>query len=346
MGEDSVAIKLGEMLLSRGLITRSQLEEALLGQKQFGGRLGTNLVEMGLITEELVASCLSEQLGVPHVRPQALAAIPRDVIARLSRELAEKYRVVPLRLEREMHVAMADPHSFDRIDELAFAVGMRLRPYVVTEVSLNYALERYYGLRREVRHLSAMQFGLRPTPVFGVPITDIAAADTPPALQVAPQAPSVIDQLAAVMNTPDVARALMQYFGEVFPAVLLFRVLDGAAVPIEVAHEQRRGPTKGLHGLSLHSTTWLGALVGKPQVFYRREVNDPDLLQLLPAMAISPHDLTLVPVLDGAQAMYIVAGQGRDEVYLRGALSGIRKFLGKAGQALRVVALRDEIRAE
>jgi hypothetical protein len=149
-----MAVKLGEMLVGRGLVTPQELEDALLAQRQLGGRLGSNLVELGFVTEEQLAACLSEQLGLPFGRAEAVAALPPELVARVPREVAAKYRAVPLRVDgRELHVGLADPHDLDRVDELSFALGCRVRPHVMTEVTLNYALERYYNIKREARFL-------------------------------------------------------------------------------------------------------------------------------------------------------------------------------------------------
>src|SRR5689334_22216766 len=125
-----MALKLGELLIARGLLTSEQLGQALQGQSIFGGKLGTNLVEMGFVTEEQIAAALSQQLGLPCAKPQWVANIPRDVIACLSKDMAERYRAIPLRKEgRELHVALADPQNLDRVDEMAFTLGCPVRPY-------------------------------------------------------------------------------------------------------------------------------------------------------------------------------------------------------------------------
>jgi len=148
-------VKIGELLVAKKLITWAQLEEALDAKRYYGGRLGSNLVEMGFISEDQLALCLSEQLEVPYVRPEEVASIPGDIIAKVPRKLAEKYRVVPLRATRhELFVAVADPSLVDQIDELGFALDLRIRPLIITEVTLNYALERYYGVPRPVRLLA------------------------------------------------------------------------------------------------------------------------------------------------------------------------------------------------
>lgn len=338
-----MGLKLGEMLVSRGLITREQLQDALLAQKQFGGKLGTNLVEMGLVTEDQISQLLSEQLGVPFVGPQALGSIPRDVIARIPREVAEKFRVVPLKLDRELHVCMADPQNFERLDELTFALGIRIRPYVVTEVSLNYALERYYSVRPEARYLSAARIGL-----FSAPSPDRAPSGAVPVLPIfdAPSAPiTVIDELASVMTEEDAVRAVMRYFADVFPFAVLLAIGDGRATPVQMGQGARRWPAPGQLALPLDPQSLVGGVVARPQIVFRAEPNDPALLWLCQQLAIPPESLTLIPLVDGTRVPYVLLAQGRDEAYLREAARSIRKFLGKVSHALRIVALRNEIGA-
>src|SRR5881392_642859 len=109
-----MASRLGELLIARGLLTPEQLGQALQGQSISGGKLGTNLVEMGFVTEDQIADSLSQLLGLPCARPQSVANIPRDVIAHLPKELAERYQAIPLKKEgRELHVGLADPQNLE-----------------------------------------------------------------------------------------------------------------------------------------------------------------------------------------------------------------------------------------
>jgi hypothetical protein len=335
-------VKLGEMLVSRGLITHEQLNEALFAQQQFGGRVGTLLVEMGMVAEDQLAAALSQQLSVPWVRPQALAAIPRDVIARLPRDLAQKYRVVPIKLDRELHICSADPQNFERLDELRFAVGCPVRAYVVTEVTLNYALERYYGIRREVRP----QFATRASGVY-----DAVGASAPPgSLSPSPDEPSaaprgLLDQLANVMTDEDVVNALMRYFAETFEHAVILALGDGIAAPVLQARGNRLGRPNG-PTVRLAPGSLLNDLVTRAQVVHRAQLNDPELRRLCAALGMPVDLLTLVPVFDdGGRLPYVVIAQGRDEAYLRGAFAGMAGFLKRVANAIRIVALRNGIRA-
>src|SRR5210317_2011894 len=91
-----MAIKLGELLIQKDLLTQAQLEEALQAQVIFGGTLGTILIEMGLITEDALAAILAQQLSIPCAKPGQLEDIPEDVINIIPVELAERHKVVPV----------------------------------------------------------------------------------------------------------------------------------------------------------------------------------------------------------------------------------------------------------
>lgn len=148
-----MAFKLGELLIQQKLITSSQLEEALQFQVIFGGRLGTNLLEMGCLKEEDIARVLSNKLGVPYFESsEQLASIPEELIRLIPRELAEKYRVIPVKLENhKLTLVMADPSNLNVIDELAFRTGCIIQPMVAPELRVSSALERYYNIQRSAR---------------------------------------------------------------------------------------------------------------------------------------------------------------------------------------------------
>ncbi len=346
-----MGLKLGEMLVSRGLITRGQLSDALLAQRQFGGKLGTNLVEMGVLSDDQLATCLSEQLGLPWVRPQALGSIPNDVIARFPRKLAEGYRVVPLKHDRAWHVCMADPQNFERLDELRFALGTQVKPYVVTEVSLNYALERYYGIQREARFHRAAKALLDgddsvPHDVSAPMLSDPfgGALAEPFAAPKAAPSTSVIDDLANAMTDDDVFRALLRYFVDQFDHAVILNVAEGYAVPTLMSDRLARRPGPMSGALMVSSGTLLHAVIARPQVVWKERLDDATLAGLCQSVSMPPSKITLAPVLDGPRVRVLVLAQGLDEGTLTQLSIGMRKFLGKVSQALRIVALRASIR--
>ena len=91
-----MALRLGELLIKKNLLTQAQLEEALQAQVIFGGTLGTILIEMNLISENVLAEILANLLNIPCLKPDQLEDIPEHVIKIISPELAEKHKVVPV----------------------------------------------------------------------------------------------------------------------------------------------------------------------------------------------------------------------------------------------------------
>lgn len=341
-------MKLGELLVNRGLVTAEQVEDALFAQRQFGGRLGTNLIEMGAITDEDLARCLSEQLSVPYVRPQALAAIPKEVIARLPRKLAEKYRIVPLRYQGgDLHLCMADPQNFSKLDELRFALNCPIHSYVVTEVTMNYALERYYGIRREVR-MRDITGGVREvsTPIPSPGFVERRITQALPVFGEASEVSvTVLDELANVMTDDDVVKAMFRYFTDVFDEVLILAVADRRPAVVRAGSKTRAREVRGVAAMGLTDGSLLHGVLARPQALHQATIADADLKRLCTAIGFPLNNHSFIPVFDGNRPFYLVVGQGRDERYLVTAFAGIKTFVAKASHALRIVALRREITA-
>lgn len=148
-------VKVGSLLVREGIISEAELEEALRNKVIFGGKLGTNLIELGYITPERLGEALSKHKGFPKVDPAQLNSIPGNVIALITAETAKQHQVIPLALDKKrLTVAMADPCDLTAIDKLSFMTGMYINPVVIPELLLIMALERYYNIRRETRYIA------------------------------------------------------------------------------------------------------------------------------------------------------------------------------------------------
>lgn len=148
-----MAITLLDMLLEAGMLTPRQIDDALQHRIFYGGKIGTNLVELGFLREEDLAKFLGRKLGVGYVAPEKLLAIPADVIALLPRELALKYKAIPLLLDRNrLHLVMADPADLPAIDDIAFITGHLVKPLITPEFRLIQALGQYYQMEISPRY--------------------------------------------------------------------------------------------------------------------------------------------------------------------------------------------------
>jgi len=150
-----VSKRIGTLLIEKGLLTPDQLDAALKSQLIVGGHLGTSLIELGFIDERPFGQALAEAFDAAYAPRELFDHIPRSVIETLPRELVEKHCVVPLKkVEKSLDVAMAQPNDFIAVQELAFATGLRIVPWVSPEVRLYQAMERYYQIKRPLRYVS------------------------------------------------------------------------------------------------------------------------------------------------------------------------------------------------
>jgi hypothetical protein len=146
------SMKLGEMLVRDGSLAREQLDRALARQAQDGGRLGTILVEMGLIDADALTVYLGLELGIPIATGATLERAKRTAVRLLTPAQARHYRCIPIIVQdRQLIAAMDDPHDMEALDELYRLTGYRVLPRVAPEIRIFYYLERYYGVPRPPR---------------------------------------------------------------------------------------------------------------------------------------------------------------------------------------------------
>jgi hypothetical protein len=146
------AQKLGELLVDAGVITMPQLSDALSHQRQHGGRLGTCLVELGLLDDKQLASILAKQLNIPSASAAQLEKCEAFAVKLVPPSLAEKLRAVPIRQDGDkLWVVMADPTDKQALGELSKVTGKKIRAMVAPELLVQYALERYYKVKRKPR---------------------------------------------------------------------------------------------------------------------------------------------------------------------------------------------------
>jgi type IV pilus assembly protein PilB len=137
--------KLGEILVRENLITQEQLRDALDYQRENGGRLGTNLVKMGMISDDVITAVLSRQYGIPSINLD-LFNIEPDVIKLISQDVALKYMVLPIsKMGPTLTLAMADPTNVFAIDDIKFITSLNVEPVIASETSINLAIGKYYS---------------------------------------------------------------------------------------------------------------------------------------------------------------------------------------------------------
>ena len=141
---------LGRILKEMGLVTESQIQEALAIQKERGGAIGEILVELNYITREDLTLALASQAGMEVVNLDD-TQIPPEVISHISASIAQVYRVVPVRFRNGvLTVALADPTHLKTLDDLRFLLNCEVKGAVSGESSVDRAIQTYYNIRENV----------------------------------------------------------------------------------------------------------------------------------------------------------------------------------------------------
>lgn len=177
-------MRLGDLLISAGVIRPEQLNEALDIQKKTRERLGDVLINNGIITEQQLIEALQMQLGVDFVDLTAVS-IPLELARFVPRSIAKKYCVVPVKLQKdELYVAMSDPLNFEAQEEIKSASRKQVVPMIATRRAVEQAVATLYGNEGTARAIEEMkrEAGSNQTDIVPVQMSkavDNGAAEAP-----------------------------------------------------------------------------------------------------------------------------------------------------------------------
>ena len=134
--------RLGELLLSAGVITQEDLDKAL--QLQVGGnrRLGYLLIKMNIISEEQLHSALARQLGLDIVRVKE--EFSPEVKKILPRHICRKYNAIPLSTgeHNTLKIAMIDPSDSEAVSTIEKYTGKVLEPVLASHSDIESSITK------------------------------------------------------------------------------------------------------------------------------------------------------------------------------------------------------------
>jgi len=172
-----MSAKLGEILVRENLISPQHLRQALDYQREHGGRLGFNLVKLGLVSDDTITAILSRQYGIPSVNLE-LFDIDDPVLRLIPQEVAQKYSVLPLsRVGATLTLAMVDPTNVFAMDDIKFMTGLNVEPVVVAEASVQQAIAKYYSTTREIELAAVSDAGVDGVNGNGFSQADLVSLD-------------------------------------------------------------------------------------------------------------------------------------------------------------------------
>lgn len=147
-------IRLGDLLVDKGLITDDQLKLALQEQKKLGRKLGNTLIELGMIDEDSILNLLSGQLGIPLVDLNNFT-YSDEVVRMLSESMARRFRAIVLEdRANDYLVGMADPTDLYALDEIQEQLAKPISQAIVRESVLLEIFDRVYRRTEEISALA------------------------------------------------------------------------------------------------------------------------------------------------------------------------------------------------
>ena len=147
-------IRIGDLLVDNGLITKEQLDVALKEQRKLGRKLGYTVIELGFVTETQVLDLLAQQLRIPLIDLGRFEIDP-EIVHKLPETAARRFRAILLKHDDKLClVGMADPTDIFAYDELSRILGRSIDLAVVREGELIRTFDRVYRRTEEISHLA------------------------------------------------------------------------------------------------------------------------------------------------------------------------------------------------
>jgi hypothetical protein len=304
--------RIGEFLIAEGHLTRDGLEEALDWQVLYGGRLGTNLLELQLTEEADLAHALGKQLGAEvafgdlQVDPAVLGLVPAHVAAR--------QEIVPWVLDKRRLKVLCVEIKVEDFDRLSYKIGRTCVPVIAPEFRVFQLLRVHYGAMRQMR---ALDFGVVPQEGRAERRRKKTAEQGAPA----PSGPELIDESA---------------FNDIYQ-----QMMAGRPPPSEQPKPAAPASEPPKPAAKAPAVSWTHGISNRASPPAVERVQEPEVLEALPDDAILgeatpwPHEPTPPPpvetALDFKQALQALSGvTDRDEI----AHIVLRASRSKAARAL------------
>ncbi len=350
-----MAITLLDMLLNARIITRDQFDQALRNRVIYGGKIGSSLIELGYVSEVELARFLSNKLGVPYVKPDQLLSIPAETISLLPRELALKFGVIPLSLDKKrLNLVMSDPADLKAIDEIAFITGYIIRPLITPEVRLVQALGIYYRTEVDPRFQKIIEgVDARKREEALIPLIttleeeELEEAEIVEGAQWSERinsfAPDEISiGLSRAENRDEIADLVIDYLGKKLDKAALFLVRDDMAIGWKGFCYQEAIPDMEKIRIPLTGESAMKAVADGAGRYLGPLANSNANNRLLEAMGGNrPKAVLLMPLLISGRIVNILYAEGGK--HLGEMVPGLHKLLLKASLAFEVLICREKI---
>lgn len=303
-------------------MTELQLQEAIQHQVLYGGRLGTNLYELGYITEERLQEALSRAVGVPSLVVD-LREIRADAMALVPKTLAARHKVFPYKLRgKTLTLLMVDPRDHTAVAQVGYTLGYIVRTAVVPEFRMIQLLRDYYGVDERWRYTDTH----RPASMPPQPIDPATAAA----------------RIDGATTRDEVVEGVLALCHRFFRRVIFFIVRDPWVIGWSALGE---GVDKALaEGLRvpLDQPSIFQTVTRDKTLFLGRLGPEPENQRILKALGKRPQtNAALFPVVVRGRVVNLIYGDAGAAGNVKAAMGELHVVLQKVPKAyLRIIRRR------
>jgi len=316
---------LGRILRDRGIVSERQLEEAIQHQVLYGGRLGTNLFELGFITEERLQDALSKAHGVAAADLD-VKDIDTDALTVLPKAMAARYKVFPYKVKgKTLFLLMVDPSDHEAVAQVGFRLGFIVKPYVIPEFRMVQLLRDYYGVDERWRFNDTRK----------------ASPIAPP--PTAPIDPATASSLIDIAGTRDeIVEAFVAFCHRYFRRVIFFIVREPWVVGWSGAGEGVERHLVSSMRIPLDQPSVFQTVTRDRSVFVGRFGAEEENQRFLSAIGKRPQtNAALFPIVVKGRAVNLVYGDSGPAGNIKANLGELMVLAQKVSRAyLRVIRHR------
>ena len=144
-------VRLGDVLVKKGIIDENQLQTALSRQREQGKMLGEMVIALGYANQRDINEALCDSLGIDYVDMRE-TEVSDDVLSLLDESIMRKYTLVPLGDAPDnpgaIRVAMADPTNILAMDDINIVTGKQVVPVLANATDINAFFDKAFGQKQ------------------------------------------------------------------------------------------------------------------------------------------------------------------------------------------------------
>jgi type II secretory ATPase GspE/PulE/Tfp pilus assembly ATPase PilB-like protein len=149
MSEQRKKLRLGELLVQQGLITKDQLAIVLAEQRNSNVPIGRLLVRLGFVTETAIRDIMARTVGQESIDLAQVLADP-EALSLVPEEFARRNHLLPIAYDPTDHVltiATTEIFNVVALDQLRAMLGpqVELKTQLAAEAQLGDYIDQFYG---------------------------------------------------------------------------------------------------------------------------------------------------------------------------------------------------------